>query len=269
MYRVLFVLDPRVFVRLLLVAATAVLHAQHCHNGGQYGHRHGHGQHDHQQPVDRRLGHDLWLIVVHGRGHMFGPVAKRGRPLVCTIGTHVTGRTLTLVTIAAIGRYARSAIGTRRRCTLVHVSAAVLTAEPGAAAAPKIILQVLALASVCARFRHAIVHLALALIADIAGYALAPVTVGQRLTRTTVLARVLLYGTLVRQMAVGAREPGRALARVTGIVSAGHARGPVPARVWLTMVDSLMACRSGKPDWTVTQVCSTGAGAGVIASGLV
>lgn len=50
---------------------------------------------------------------------------------------------------------------------------------------------------------------------------------------------------------MGPGESCGALARVTGTVFAGYARGPVPARVRLTMIGRLVARRTGKPDWAV------------------
>jgi len=81
---------------------------------------------------------------------------------------------------------------------------------------------------------------------------LAPETVGLRLARAAVQARVLLA--VVGQVAVGPREPGCALARVTGTVFARHASGPVPARVRLTVVGRLVTGRSGKSDRAMAHV---------------
>lgn len=251
-YGVLLVLYPRVLVGLLLVAALPALHAQHHHDGGQHGHGHGHGQHDHQQPVDGRLRHHVRLVA--DGGHVLGPVAQqRDGPFVRAVGPGVAGRALALVTAAAARRHARPAVRARRRHALVHVPAAVLAAEPGPAAAPEIVLQVLARPAVGARLGgHAVVHLALAHVAHVAGHALAPVTVGLGLARAAVQTRALLA--VVGQMAVGPGEPGRALARVTETVLARHARRPVPARVRLTVVGRLVTRGPGQADRTVAHV---------------
>lgn len=246
---VLFVLHAGVLVGLLLIAAPAVLHAQHRRDGGQRGHGHGHGQHDHEQTVDGRTGH-LRLFL---HGHVFGPVAESGRPLFRTSRARVSGRALA-PEAAATGGHARAAVGAGRRLhrALVHIPAAVLAAEPGSAAAPEVVLEVLARAAVGARLGHTVVHLALAQVANVPGNALAPVSIGLHLASAAVLARVPLA--VVGQVAVGSGEPGRALARVTGAVLARQARSSVPARVRLTVVGRLVARRPGKPDRTVAQV---------------
>lgn len=53
---------------------------------------------------------------------------------------------------------------------------------------------------------------------------------------------------------MGPREPGRALASVTGTVFARNARGPVPTWVRLTVIGSLVAGRSGKTDRAMAHV---------------
>jgi len=113
-YRVLFVLHSRVIVGLLLVAAPAVLHAQHHRDGGQHRHGHGHGQHHHEHAVDGRL-HHLGLFLYH-RGHVLGPVAQRGRPLVGAVGARVTDGTLAPeAAVTAAGGHARATVRARRR----------------------------------------------------------------------------------------------------------------------------------------------------------
>lgn len=189
-YGVLFVLYPRGLVGLLLVPTPTVLHAQHHRDSGQHGHGHGHGQHDHEHAVDGRLHH--FGLFQHGHA-LAVQVLGQHRPLVGTVGARVAGRTIAPKAVAAAaGRRARAAVGARRRRALVHVPAAVLTAEPGPAAAPEVVFQILARATVGARFGHAVVHLAQAQIAHVPGNALATETVGLRLARAAVLARVLL-----------------------------------------------------------------------------
>jgi hypothetical protein len=92
-----------------------------------------------------------------------------------------------------------------------------------------------------------------------------------RLARPSVQARVLLA--VVGQVAVGSREPRRALASVTGTVFAWHARRPVSAGVRLTVVGRLVAGRPGKTDRAMAQepvavvvvvVVATGSGSVVV-----
>lgn len=247
-YGVLFVLYPRGLVGLFLVPTPTVLHAQHHRDGGQHGHGHGHGQHDHEHAVDGSL-HHLGLFL---HGHVLGlQVPEYRRPLVSTVGARVTGRTFAPKAVAATAgrRQACATVGTRRRRAFVHEPAAVFTPEPGSAAAPEVVFQILARTTVGARFGHAVVHLAQAHIAYVPRNALATKTVGLRLARAAVLARVLL--TVVGQVTVGPGESYGALARVAGTVFARYACGPVPARVRLTMIGCLMARRTGKSDWAV------------------